>query len=189
MHAYNEWIAEFSAAAPDRLIGLGFVPVHDGKAAAAELYACADLGLKGVQFLVFDAYKKIWDETWEPLWAAANETGIVVHAHVSGGTWSHPETEDPLAHPALGPHVPPDRGVYASWLACVPHQLDELVTSLIFSGSADAESEASVRHCRVLHRVDSLLAGTHGSKVRGTPHERYFESDREPFATMQQIST
>jgi hypothetical protein len=47
MRAYNEWIAEFCGASPERLIGLGFVPVHDVDSAVQELYNCAKLGLRG----------------------------------------------------------------------------------------------------------------------------------------------
>jgi Amidohydrolase len=60
MRAYNEWIAEFCGASPERLIGLGFVPVHDVDSAVQELYNCAKLGLKGVQFQAFDAKRRIW---------------------------------------------------------------------------------------------------------------------------------
>ena len=99
MRAYNEWIAEFCGASPERLIGLGFVPVHDVDSAVQELYNCAKLGLKGVQFQAFDAKRRIWDLAWEPLWSAAEETGVPISFHQGGGLWSD-----------AGIDIPPGRG-------------------------------------------------------------------------------
>ena len=44
---YNNWLAEYCAYAPTRLIGLGLISVWDVDHAVAELQRCAALGLKG----------------------------------------------------------------------------------------------------------------------------------------------
>lgn len=85
LRAYNSWLAEdFCAAAPERIIGLGFLPVHDPQAAAAELSRLAKLGLRGVVFNVWDCVKPVYDEAWEPLWAVANEAGLPISYHIGG---------------------------------------------------------------------------------------------------------
>src|ERR1700728_4303519 len=45
----NEFAAELCSADPTRLIGLGMVPLQDPDAAAAELTAAQELGLRGVE--------------------------------------------------------------------------------------------------------------------------------------------
>lgn len=129
MQAYNDWVAEFCQAAPKRLIGLGFLPVHDGEAAVTELYRCAKLGLRGVQFQPFDSYKPVWHPVWDPLWAAASETGVSVSFHVGGGNWTMPLDK------TYGPDIPKNRGAYASAAVVLPNQLDEVLTGLILSGA------------------------------------------------------
>ena len=122
IRAYNEWTSEFCSAAPERLIGLGWVPVHSVEAAVEELYNCARLGLKGVQFQAFDAEKKVWDAVWEPLWDAAEETGLPVSFHIGGGQWST-KGEKPIG-----------RGVQTTSTTVAPIQLDEVLVSVVMSG-------------------------------------------------------
>ena len=123
LRAYNEWIAEFCSASPARLIGLGFLPVHGVETAVAELHHCARLGLKGVQFQAFDATKRVWDEAWEPLWSAAEETGLPISFHQGAGFWSTGRT-----------NIPPGRGVDLIRITVVAAQLDEVLASLVLSG-------------------------------------------------------
>ncbi len=122
IRAYNEWAAEFCNAAPDRLIGLGWVPVHSVEAAVEELYNCARMGLKGVQFQAFDSERKVWDEVWEPLWSAAEDTGLPVSFHVGGGQWS------------TKGDWPSGRGVHTMSTTVAPVQLDEVLVAVVMSG-------------------------------------------------------
>src|SRR5579884_3875800 len=49
IRAYNDWLAEeYCALAPDRLIGIGVIPITNVDDAVAEMEHCARLGLKGV---------------------------------------------------------------------------------------------------------------------------------------------
>jgi predicted TIM-barrel fold metal-dependent hydrolase len=122
IRAYNEWTSEFCSAAPDRLLGLGFLPINDVEAAVEELYNCARLGLKGVQFQAFDAKKRLFDVVWDPLWSAAEETGLPVHFHVGGGQWSTKGEK------------PPGRGVQTASTTVAPIQLDEVLAEVVLSG-------------------------------------------------------
>jgi aminocarboxymuconate-semialdehyde decarboxylase len=51
-HAVNDGLAEFVGRAPDRLIGIGTVPLQDGAEAASELErSMHDLGFKDAEIL------------------------------------------------------------------------------------------------------------------------------------------
>jgi aminocarboxymuconate-semialdehyde decarboxylase len=83
----NEGIAEYVARKPDRFIGLGSVPMTDGKEAAAELeYAMSRLGLKGVQVLTTVAGRELSDPEFAPFWAKAEALGALVVIHPNGFT-------------------------------------------------------------------------------------------------------
>lgn len=51
--AYNRWLADFCKAAPDRLWGIGYVPMLEVDDAVARLRRIAALGLKGVLIPAF----------------------------------------------------------------------------------------------------------------------------------------
>jgi predicted TIM-barrel fold metal-dependent hydrolase len=85
--AHNRWLAEFCAKAPDRRIGIAVIPVTwDIDKAVAEIHAVADLGLRGVmiptRWFEQPAYL---DMGYEPVWAAMEERGLVVHTHSGAG--------------------------------------------------------------------------------------------------------
>ena len=70
--------------APDRLVPAATIPLLDVDDAVAELQHAADLGLHvvslptGVPEGVDD-----WNrDSWEPLWAAAEEAGMVLGFHI-----------------------------------------------------------------------------------------------------------
>lgn len=129
LRAFNEWLVEFCATIPGRLYPVGTLPVHDAKAAVDEILRCATLGMKGVQFHALDAYKFHWDEVWEPLWTAAEETGVSISVHHAGGVWSC--RADVHSPSFLGP---PGRGVHATNQVTVMNRLDEVLCGLTLSG-------------------------------------------------------
>ena len=50
IRGYNDWLAEeYCAVAPDRLIGIGVMPITNVDDAIAEMEHCKKLGLKGIQ--------------------------------------------------------------------------------------------------------------------------------------------
>jgi predicted TIM-barrel fold metal-dependent hydrolase len=82
--AYNDWLAEFCATAPERLIGAGLIPIDDARSAADEVRHLKQLRLRTGMFLAASVTEPLWDEAWEPLWEAAAETGIVIGFHLGG---------------------------------------------------------------------------------------------------------
>lgn len=83
--AVNEHVAAFVAARPDRLVGLGSVPLQHPDQAAAELtHAMGNLGLRGVEISTTVAGRELSDPELEPFWAAAEELGAFVFVHPWG---------------------------------------------------------------------------------------------------------
>ena len=54
VRGYNDWLMEeYCSASPDRLIGLGIIPMSDAAGAVAEMEHCARMGYKGVLLSAF----------------------------------------------------------------------------------------------------------------------------------------
>lgn len=81
---YNAWVADFCRNYPERWAGLACIPNHDADIAAGEVYRAAELNLRGADFDVASAAKPIWDKSWDPLWAALQETRMPISFHVTG---------------------------------------------------------------------------------------------------------
>lgn len=88
LRAYNDFLLEWASTDPDRLISLACIPYWDVDAAVAEIERAAAMGHKGLvstgkpqehgqPFFV--------DPHWDPMWAAAQETGLSISFHVAGG--------------------------------------------------------------------------------------------------------
>jgi aminocarboxymuconate-semialdehyde decarboxylase len=83
----NDGIAAFCAGRPDRLMGLGGVPMQEPAEAVAELERCmGPLGFKGVQVLTNVAGRELSDPAFEGFWAAAERLGALVMIHPNGFT-------------------------------------------------------------------------------------------------------
>lgn len=84
-HAENEWLAsEIMGAAPDRLVPSALMPLLDVDDAVREVGHAAGLGLRvfSVPTSVAPGLKDWNHDYWEPLWAAAEEAGMVVGFHI-----------------------------------------------------------------------------------------------------------
>ena len=123
-HAYNDFISEFNAQAPKAFCGLGCIPNHHVKAAVEEAKYCVEQGLKGAAFVAWTPEYPIWHEHWEPLWSVAEEMGLIISPHVFEGGAS-------IVDKMGGDDVPGPKG---AWLVVSPMQLDEVLTSMVFSG-------------------------------------------------------
>jgi uncharacterized protein len=81
--AYNDWLGDFCAADPERLIGVAQLSCEDPAAATSELERVAKLCLRHVNVLAARAAPPVYDPAWEPFWALAQETGIPVGFHLA----------------------------------------------------------------------------------------------------------
>jgi predicted TIM-barrel fold metal-dependent hydrolase len=82
---YNDWLAEWTGAAPDRLRGVGALPLQDPAAAADEARRIAGLGLVG-GFARPNAYRgrPFHHPAYTPVWEALEETGLPLALHPAG---------------------------------------------------------------------------------------------------------
>ncbi|WP_150236607.1 amidohydrolase family protein [Nocardiopsis quinghaiensis] len=82
----NEGVAAHCAGAPDRLVGLGLVPLQHPDLAVEALDHALSLGLRGVEISSHAPGRELSDSAYEPLWARAAETGAVLFLHPFGCT-------------------------------------------------------------------------------------------------------
>ncbi|MBO1330433.1 amidohydrolase family protein [Streptomyces sp. VRA16 Mangrove soil] len=82
----NEATAAHCAAAPDRLRGLGLVPLQHPAQAVRALDHALDQGLAGVEISSHAPGRELSDLAYDPFWARAEETGAIVFLHPFGCT-------------------------------------------------------------------------------------------------------
>ena len=125
--AYNEWLAEFCASAPDRLVGAGLIPIDDPKTAADEVRHLRTIGLRTGMFLAARVELPLWDEAWEPLWEAAAEAALPIGFHLGGGLRTVAFSGPKATH----------AGNMGVRVACSTLQMDEPLAAVIFSGALE----------------------------------------------------
>jgi uncharacterized protein len=90
--AYNDWLSEFCGQDPERLFGIGLVPLQDVHRAVAEARHVVDLGLKGVVIRPTPYIDELplSHNVYDPFWSACQDLGVpvafhpAVHADVPG---------------------------------------------------------------------------------------------------------
>ena len=131
--AYNDWLIEFCAAEPRRLIGVAQLSMEDPTAARNELERLAKRGgLRHVNILASRATPPVYDNGWEPFWMLAEEVGVPVGFHLAVLVKRTPvdERDRSASNPVIA---------VASRFAKEPPgiQLLEPITGLIFAGVFD----------------------------------------------------
>jgi predicted TIM-barrel fold metal-dependent hydrolase len=125
--AYNDWLAEFCATAPERLVGAGLLPIDDPRHAAEEVRHLHKIGIRTGMFLAARVETPLWDDAWEPLWEAAAEAGLPIGFHLGGGLRTVAFSGPKATHPGnMGVRV-----------ACSTLQMDEALAGVIFSGALE----------------------------------------------------
>lgn len=83
----NNGIADAVACHPDRLVGMGTVPLQNTEMAIAEMHRCVnELGFRGIEISTNVNGRELADEVFRPFFAAAEELGIVLFLHPLGFT-------------------------------------------------------------------------------------------------------
>ena len=81
----NERLAEFVQQKPDRLIGMGFVPLKDPRAAVLELRRMVnEMGFRAVALSSHIDGVELGDEKLWPFWAEVERLGIPAFIHPAG---------------------------------------------------------------------------------------------------------
>ncbi len=110
VRAYNDWIAEFSAHSPDRLVGLGRIPMTGIDDARDELLRCTkDLGLRGIILDAWPALGPAPGRGDDGFWEVVDDAAVPVSIHYTlGGSSSStpvagiaPGLRPPMADAAL----------------------------------------------------------------------------------------
>ena len=87
--AYNDWLAEFCQAHPDRLKGIAMVDVESVPDGIKELERAARMGLAGAMISVFPNPDRLYDQpVYEPFWAVAQDLDMPVSLHTATHTAS-----------------------------------------------------------------------------------------------------
>ncbi|HVO95877.1 MAG TPA: amidohydrolase family protein [Terriglobales bacterium] len=82
-HSYNDWLHEFCAVNPRRLIGLALIPILNMEHTVADIFHYAKLGFRGVQLPTRIKDSGYYEPVYEPMWGALEETGMVINVHTS----------------------------------------------------------------------------------------------------------
>ncbi len=88
MSIYNRWLADFVSEAPNRHVGLAYLPMWDVDAAIAEIEWAHEAGLRAVNFPAMrDGELPEYNRSvWEPLWSVCEERRMPLVTHVGAGT-------------------------------------------------------------------------------------------------------
>ena len=85
--AINDGMAAAVASHPDRLVGMGTVPLQDTEMAIEEMRRCVkDLDLRGIEINSHVNGRELAEDDFRPFFAAAEELGILLFLHPLGFT-------------------------------------------------------------------------------------------------------
>src|SRR5512147_2265801 len=82
VRAYNEWLLEFCAGAPQRLFGHAVMPATGVADAVSELEWALRAGYRGVLISTFPSGSVEPQADDDPFWARAQEAGVPVALHI-----------------------------------------------------------------------------------------------------------
>lgn len=82
--AYNDWLLDYCAVAPKRLLGLGLLSALDVEWSLEEMKRCAKRGHKGVVLpSALPEGMSYSDPEFDPLWTLAQDMNFPIHYHVN----------------------------------------------------------------------------------------------------------
>src|SRR5205814_8715735 len=118
IRGYNDWLAEeYCAVAPDRLIGMGVIPITNVDDAIAEMKHCKKLGLKGVLLGALPSAKGYPTPEDDKFWAATVDMEMPVTVHVqfyrTGPRATQPTFKYPKEDPVIMQRL---RRPFLEWL-------------------------------------------------------------------------
>jgi len=136
IRAYNDWLAEeYCAVAPDRLIGLGVMPISNAKDAVAEMEHCKKLGLKGIQLGALPNGQGYPTPEDDRFWAAAIDLDMPVTVHVlfnrTGPRANQPTMKYPKEDPVIMQRL---RRPFLEWLCNFGLPPSVSIAQLVLSG-------------------------------------------------------
>ncbi len=101
--AFNDWLAEFCAVAPDRLFGVAMIPPDDPELATSELERCAKLGMRAAMVSIDgEAERGYSHPDYARFWRAAEEHNMPISLHVAASTLTYTRSGNAFADFSLG---------------------------------------------------------------------------------------
>lgn len=80
--AYNRWLQEYCAEAPDRLIGIGQTAMESVDAGIRDLHVIKEMGFKGVMFPGRPQEADYDDPMYDPVWQTAIDLDLPISFHI-----------------------------------------------------------------------------------------------------------
>jgi predicted TIM-barrel fold metal-dependent hydrolase len=108
VRAYNDFLTEWCSEDARRLVPVMATPFWDVEAAVAEIERCAALGHKGILFSGEPqnlGMPLIGDRHWDPIWSAAQETGLPVSFHIGSSNFEEGFSPERFAAHGIGATV------------------------------------------------------------------------------------
>jgi predicted TIM-barrel fold metal-dependent hydrolase len=87
--AYNDYVHEFSRAAPRRLVPVAAVPFWDVDATVEEMTRCAEMGFTAIVWAATmerHGLPPLGDRHWDPVYERAQDLDLVINFHVGVGS-------------------------------------------------------------------------------------------------------
>jgi predicted TIM-barrel fold metal-dependent hydrolase len=82
IRAYNDWLADFCNAAPERLLGVAEMPYWNIDQTLAEARRAKEKGLRGILLHAIPFDHNYTEPYWEPLWSLVEDLDLPVHWHL-----------------------------------------------------------------------------------------------------------
>ena len=147
-NTYNDWLAEFCNAYPNRLKGIAMVNVDDVSEGVKELERCANMGLAGGMIAVFPRGEKRYSDTdYDRLWAASQDLDMPLGLHIAT---NRPGPGQEFGRPRE------EGGVSPAFLANADHWIRMSLGDMIFTG--------------VFERYPNLQIGSVEMELSWIPH-------------------
>ena len=139
--AYNDWLAEFCGAHPDRLRGVAALNVDDIDVAAAELERAAGLGLAaGLVPVGLPSGRSYADPAFDRLWAAAVHVDLPLSLHIGTYRASPDRQKAPVIPGSQSATPKPAQTSFAT----ADYWVRQALGDLIFSGVFERHPELRV---------------------------------------------
>jgi len=172
--AYNDWLAEFCAYNPKRLIGTALLSLEDIAQGVKELERCAKRGLRGAMIWGSPPEDKPYSSRiYDALWQAASEHDFPLSLHVITGKSKESDLtglSDAMGLAKSGKRKVPMGEIYANLI----HEVQRSLTSIIFGG--------------VLERFPKLKIVSAENDVGWLPHYMYrLDHGFEKFGAMMEV--
>ena len=145
--AYNDWLAEFCGAYPDRLKGVALINLDDVQEGVRELQRARQIGLVGALIPAYPHISRPYSGAeYDPFWAAAQDLDMPLAMHIAT---NRPGPDQFHGFQDID-HLSP------SFLANTDHWVRMSLGDMIFSG--------------VFERYERLMVGTVEQELSWIPH-------------------